>query len=647
MNEDNIEVKASIFSVKESVSTFAFDGEDSDSFTPMSIEGQNKWTAALNDGKGSHNYGDEGSDDGSWSSGRKSGTLGGMFSQNQKIHYDGTNILIADKGSDSILKLDISTDTVTTVIATSSTYLNDVLDVTDDGTYYYTLARTSGTYSSTTKVCKWLIADTTQSPTCSSSTAVRYGTSLTHYGGEIFALQTSSSSTYRKVIILDASDMSTEGSFAYSSGVSSSYYAQGIDADDTNGDLYIAYRDYYGRTREYTRGTDGGYSASDYRQFYTYARYHNALDVQDDYVYTSGYYSSSWSGGMKKCSTSSSSCSTLWSSYGSSGYKGSVASTDTGDIYVASNYAFNYYSFFNRDESIAVHENDGGYSGSVDRVLGPNPASLSALSTPAFDTSDAIGMTMTFKYSYQFYYRWEGAYLESSVDGGDTWDYVSGDKFSAGGYYGTTFGVYGNPISTSLDTWTYYNTNNRYSYNTNTAPWASASIDLGDYTGYSDVRFRWVVGYNQYDNTNYYDSYFRLDDVVITTKEADTTYAEETQTIASLGFKEEASVDFFTVDKFRPSLEGLTVGDNLAVLISVAGENGDEDLSNNRDIQFREVKYVIFADDFEDGDGSNWETGKVRYGSGDSWGVRDRDANAGSYSMDSDFRRSNSLPSDN
>ena len=117
VSEDNIEVKASVFSVKESVSTFAFDGEDSDSFTPMTIQGQNKWTAAVDDGKGDHNYGDEGSDDGSWSSGRKSTTLGGMFTDQQKIHYDGTNILIADKGSDSVLKLDISTNTVTTVIA--------------------------------------------------------------------------------------------------------------------------------------------------------------------------------------------------------------------------------------------------------------------------------------------------------------------------------------------------------------------------------------------------------------------------------------------------------------------------------------------------------------------------------------------------
>ena len=70
-------------------------------------------------------------------------------------------------------------------------------------------------------------------------------------------------------------------------------------------------------------------------------------------------------------------------------------------------------------------------------------------------------------------------------------------------------------------------------------------------------------------------------------------------------------------------------------------------MSNNRDVQFREVKYVIFADDFEDGDASNWEQGKVKYGSGDSWEVRDRDANAGSYSMDSGYRRSNTIPADN
>ena len=119
----------------------------------------------------------------------------------------------------------------------------------------------------------------------------------------------------------------------------------------------------------------------------------------------------------------------------------------------------------------------------------------------AYDTSDAIGMSMKFKVSWQMYYRYEGAYLESSVDGGNNWDYVSQDNFISGGYYGTVFATYGNPVSTSIDTWTYYNTNNRYSYNTNTAPWQTQELVLDSYTGYSDVRFRWVVGFNQYDNT--------------------------------------------------------------------------------------------------------------------------------------------------
>ncbi len=131
---------------------------------------------------------------------------------------------------------------------------------------------------------------------------------------------------------------------------------------------------------------------------------------------------------------------------------------------------------------------------------------------------------------------------------------MSQDKFVNGGYYGTVFATYGNPVSTSIDTWTYYNTDDRYTYNTNTAPWKAQELILDSYTGYSDVRFRWVVGYNQYDNTYYYDSYFRIDDVEITVKEADETFAEETQVIASLGFKEQASVDFFTVDKFKPSI---------------------------------------------------------------------------------------------
>ena len=155
----------------------------------------------MNDGKGNHNYGDEGTDDGSWSSGRKSTTLGGMFNDNHKMHYDGTNILIANKGADNVISLNPSTDQVTTIIATSYTYLNDVIHVTEDDDYYYTLARTSGTYSYLTKVCKWLKSDTTATPSCNTSSA-RYGTALTEYGGQLFVLQTMSSSSYQHGFIL-------------------------------------------------------------------------------------------------------------------------------------------------------------------------------------------------------------------------------------------------------------------------------------------------------------------------------------------------------------------------------------------------------------------------------------------------------------
>jgi len=64
---------------------------------------------------------------------------------------------------------------------------------------------------------------------------------------------------------------------------------------------------------------------------------------------------------MKKYATGATSgATTLWSSYGTSGYKGSIAITDDGDIYVSSNYQYNYYSFYNWDDKIWIHENDGG-----------------------------------------------------------------------------------------------------------------------------------------------------------------------------------------------------------------------------------------------------------------------------------------------
>ncbi|MEE3242630.1 MAG: plastocyanin/azurin family copper-binding protein [Candidatus Thermoplasmatota archaeon] len=678
--ETEIDVSASVFSIQESVTTYDFDEGDDGGFTSGSYQGMDKWTTNLNDGVGNYNHGDDGTNDGTdgaFSSGRKSTAAGGMFSDSNIIHYDGTNILIANKGKHEVQELDTSTnpETVSTIIGPDTTNLMNVLDVSSDASYYYTLARSSNLYGPATVVCKWDKSSTSTPVACNTS-SVSYGVALTYYDGEIFALQGGhTSTTYRKAIILDATSSTlaaTGKSIDYYSGVSAYSYASNIDVDETTGDMYIVYRDFQGRVRNYERQSTDDYCASSacYTQVYTYARYSNSIDVQDDYVYTNGYYYSSYYGGLKKCATSSSSisCSGMWSYFGDSGYKGAVAVQADGDVYINSNYAYRYYNYFNNDDKLFVYES-GDTDGTATRILGPSPAMKSHLTSPTYDTSSAVGMTMDFMISYQFYYRYEGAYMEASVDNGATWTYVPSSAFTSGGYYGTVFGNYNNPLDLALDYWTYYNVYNQYCYNCHTSPWQKQSVNLDSYTGYSQVSFRWVVGYNQYLQS-YYNSYFRLDDVSVTVKEAGTTFVSETKTIASLDFKASESVEFFTgcsdtaysseIDceaagkawGFRPadSIHGLAVGDKVGVLISVENNNGnDEDMSNNRDVAFREIKYVVFADNFEDGDMStssgDWTTDKVKYGRGD-WDVMDRDAFGGSYSMDSDYRSTGAVPGD-
>ena len=73
-------------------------------------------TQALNDGAGNYNYGADGTADGVWSSGRKADTFGGLFNDQQRIHYDGTDILVADKNNNRVQKIDGTTQAVTTVL---------------------------------------------------------------------------------------------------------------------------------------------------------------------------------------------------------------------------------------------------------------------------------------------------------------------------------------------------------------------------------------------------------------------------------------------------------------------------------------------------------------------------------------------------
>jgi len=646
--ETNVDVEANIFSVKETVLDYDFnDRTDAEGWTSATVNGATDlWTQALNDGAGNYNYGEDGTADGSWSSGRKADSFGGLFNDQQRIHYDGTDILVADKNNNRVQKIDGSTQAVTTVLGPDLTNLRNVLDVTSDDDYYYTLARSSSTYSYTTRICKWDRDDGTMVGSC--STTARYGTAISIYeaADELYVLQTSSSSTYRKIVGFSTSNLASNGkSLSYGSGVSSYTYTQDFDVDENTGDMYVVYRDSYGRIRGYDRDSSGDYCASSacYTQVYTGARYGISIEAHNDYVYTHGYYYSSYYGGMKRMPTSSlSSISTLWSYFVGGTYKGSTAVTDSGDIYVSSNYAYNYYSFSNYQDAVYYYPS-GSYQPTSTKIIGPSPAYLAALSTPAMDLSGAVGLSMTFKTSQNFYYLYEGAYMEISTDGGTTWTYVTNDKLSGNKYYGTTFATYDNPLDTSREAWSYYDTTHSYSSYSNVESWKETTANLDEYTGYDDVRVRWVVGFNMYLQT-YYNSFFRVDDVSISILEADQTFASETKTIPSIDFKATETVTFFDQNKFKPSAEGLSVGDKVGISINVPGFANDEDKTNQRVVVFREVKYVIFSDDFEGAD-KGWTSGKVQFGTSD-WAVRSITSVSGTNSMDSGYRNSNPVPSD-
>ena len=488
--ETDVDVTASIFSVQETATEYDFnDRSDAQGWTHAGIDGAtSKWTQNLNDGVGNYNYGSEGVDDGSWSSGRKSTTFSGLFNDQQRIHYDGEDILVADKGSNSIKMIDTSnSNSVSTILGPDLTNLRNVLDITSDEDYYYTLARSSSTYSAATRICKWDRDDGAMVGSC--STGASYGTAISIYEAEdeLFVLQTQTSSTYRKIVGFSSSTLASNGkSLSYGSGLSAYTFTQDIDVDENTGDLYVVYRDFNGRIRGYDRDASGDYCASSacYTQVYTGARYGISIEAHNDYVYVMGYYYSSYYGGVKKMPTSSlSSITTMWSSFTQGTYKGSLAVTDSGDIFVSSNYAYNYYSFQNYQDAV-YHFASGSTSGTATQTIGPAPTYLAALSSPAMDLSDAVGMKVSFKISYNFYFRYEGAYMEVSTDGGNNWDYVDNDKLSGKKYYGTTYTTWGNPLDTSRDAWTYYDTGGRYSSYSNTEDWQQAEATLDEYTGY-------------------------------------------------------------------------------------------------------------------------------------------------------------------
>ena len=659
----DVGVNAKVFSTAvNTVIDEDFDSGPGD-FTSSATHGADLWTGDINDSQGAHvsnyNYGDDYYNDGdtsdrSMSSGRKEAAVGGMFDDSTRLHHDGTYLYVSDRLHGQIWKFD-SSNSGTVVIQG----LTNPLDVTTDSSgNIYVIGRCSGIgylYCTNTWVKKFSSTGTLLWTTGGST--IKYGTGITYYDGQVFALQVHFQTANTKIVKLDADDGSLDGAFTYGNGKSRSYYWEDLDVDDDTGDIWMIWRHYSQSTlRKYTRSTGGSYSANSYTDCQYngagYLYYSSSVDVYEGSVYTSGYYYTSFYGGLKKISTTSCSWSTVVSDYGGgwNTYVGSIAMTDT-HVYVSSMYHFREYYFYNAYDKVGYYDLSDG---SLDKVLGPQDAMLSHLTTPSIDASTAVGMTLKFKHSYFFYFRYEGAIMEASTDGGTTWEYIEKDKFTTGGYVS---GVNGQIIS-------WYNTPEEvvmkqaftyYAYAggmggfdagcRQECKWDYTEVDLTDYTGYPDVKVRWTVAYNQYWYSSawlYYNSYFRLDDVSVDLIDIDQTFLDETKTIASIAFKETAAVAF---TPFTPSVNGLKSGDMVGVSMAIIDDYGDEDLSDNRFNAFRDVKFVIFSENFDDCDASDWIFGRDTSGAS-IWSADSNDATSAPCSLDSGRKYDQTSPGD-
>jgi plastocyanin len=657
--QTNVDINAKVFSTKVNTVLDATFDDDEDGFVSSSSLGPDLWTRDVQDSQGSHasnyNYGDDHFNNGdtsdrSMSSGRKEGSIGGMFDDSARVHHDGTNLYVADRLHGQVWKFD--SDNVATVLLTG---LVNPLDVTaDEDGNVYVLGRCSGTsylWCTNTWVKKFGSDGTLLA---SGGSDIKYGMALTYYDGQVFALQVYYTAATTKVVILDASDLTTDGSFTYGNGKSRYYYWEDLDVDDDTGDIWMIWRHYSQSTlRKYTRGTDGSYSATTYTdcQFPGpgYLYYSSSIDVFDGAVYTSGYYYSSFYGGLKKISTTSCTWTTVMSQYGGgwNTYVGSIAMTST-HVYVSSLYTYREYYIYNANDKIGYYDLSDG---ELVATFGPSDAMLSHLISPSFDTSTAVGVTLKFKVSYWFFYRYEGAIFEASTDGGTTWTYVEEDKFIKGGYVTGINGNIYDYMNTPTDivakqAWTYYRTGGGYDPSCRQAcGWQDVEVDLKEYAGYPDVKVRWTVGYNQYWYSYawlYYNSYFRLDDVQVDLIDIDETFVDETKIVDSISYKEVVPVSF---TPFQPSDNGLGAGDTVGVSITIINDFGDEDLSNNRYVTFREVKFVVFKDNFNDCDASDWLFG-VDYSGGSEWSAASVDSKSPACSLDSGRKMDQVYPGD-
>ena len=292
-----------------------------------------------------------------------------------------------------------------------------------------------------------------------------------------------------------------------------------------------------------------------------------------------------------------------------------IASIDyTYGIAVDDNYIYRVGQ--NYDGIKLHHVTDGDWAKTLGLVVYD-----SWLQMPTIDMRNAEGGNLTFSHTYGFYYLYEGAYLEASIDNGASWEQVTG--FAEGDYYGTMYGDYNNPCALK-DSWTYYNTNGQYTNPTPTIsgyPWEDVELDLNPWAGES-LDLRWRVCYNSMVTT-YYHSWYRIDDVKVELTSVKSVIYKETIKIDSMienrGGKER--VDF---TPFLPSSYGLDLNDAIFINITIEDDYDDENLENSRVISPSIIKYVSFQDDFEDGFMDGW-TRSTPYNGNNIWNITDID----------------------
>ena len=242
------------------------------------------------------------------------------------------------------------------------------------------------------------------------------------------------------------------------------------------------------------------------------------------------------------------------------------------------------------------------YGGAFTAEYGLAPPSQSYLMSPAADLSDAVGsVTLTFDHSYQFYETYDGAYLEVTNDGGETWSLVTPD----GGYSGV---ISDSPVSGSTG-WTGPGPNDA---GASEGEYESVTVDLTSYAG-DTVQMRWTLGWSALQDSDF-NGWYRLDNVVISQEILDTPF--ETMSSALGTVPGQGGLGGFILPGFVPADYGLAAGDDFYFKATVNYENEaeDEDPSNNDGVSYHTVtpSHDIFYN-FDYSGKDEWDLGSQEY----------------------------------